>query len=1149
MIRWLLPAALSLFLLTATASATDIQLGKRAAVSYPDTWIVQQAARDVIELDRLDPKSKALLAAMSVRVEHRRDHSEALKRLATIEAEHDARVTYLLIGGWPAVERRATVQFPRPGEGGDPIKGPQRMTIRVTTAIAVDDALIRLDTLLQPDTPPAIAGEAQAIGKSVKPAAVGSDSKSGEELRQLQTGALRPQPPRPASHSGRHEPNRTKPGAGGVHGGGEIEVTASTNAQNILVDASTVLSFSIDGGASFSLSTVHGIPAGIDGDGTVAWGQSGNYYFGMLMSNQTGIVAFRSTDQGATFNKLGRAVDRTGTSHAVDQPHLAADRWNLSASGDDQVYVSFDETPNWNGRVACSSDSGATWGAPVDASGGGDGSYARVMVGQDGFVYVVSRNGSNVAIDKYSNCDSGLVEQPGFPASVTISDVVCPVPGLDRCNDGNTLSSPTVAIDDTNPAHVYLVYANHNGAHNEDIVVQDSIDGGENFGTAVAINTATTARRFMPWASAYGGAAYVGWYDRRDATGANNSLTRYYAGSATTGGGVLQAGTEYDISGADDDQCATGFPCGVRSPHDATSCVPAKSAAAGNGCPEYGDYNGSIAAGGVLINAWASGTAPAGVTPPAHANVHAYENIMALTSDIFVRDWTTDATHHDTGVEPSIGPDFVVSSDVWNQLTSSPDTPVNDWVLGSDAQLGADNFAFTRVSRRAPAVQTAADLDVKAHFMFADFGMGSSFVAAGSDADPTITMSAADNTKFLDTGYRWRPLATASTHVCLAVEISTPDDPGLSTLEGTSPGAASDSIIRNDNNKAQRNLSTFAGTGRPGPISHAIVHNDKLRKLTIPIVYRVPKDLVGRIADAKVGVAGGTMQPLRERGELLLKDMEPGENRWILLSFGKFQTRPGELLPITFTEMNHGRPVNGFAFAAHQAPLEEVAAGNLRELAMILGRLAASGDAHAREEAAQASALVAKQSRVDVKTYRDFVKEHSTFLDRIIDARAWDGKDRFGLLPAREELRRSLNGNDDAAIADAHRGVIDRLDAEVTAAQKAAGDPADVLQNVKWQRFLLSDSKDPVAQSLVARSTAFIEAYQRRKIGRDEFPRFLDANLDSLTAVTKTLAPGNGKLSSHVAHLRDARASGNLGAMQKAHREVLIELAAALKHR
>lgn len=68
----------------------------------------------------------------------------------------------------------------------------------------------------------------------------------------------------------------------------------------------------------------------------------------------------------------------------------------------------------------------------------------------------------------------------GFPVTVAsaVPAVTCPVPGLDRCNNGNDLRSATVAVDDTNASHIYVTYAENTGAGNENVLVQDSIDGG-----------------------------------------------------------------------------------------------------------------------------------------------------------------------------------------------------------------------------------------------------------------------------------------------------------------------------------------------------------------------------------------------------------------------------------------------------------------------------------------------------------------------------------------------------------------------------------------------------------------------------------------------------------------------------------------------
>jgi hypothetical protein len=317
----------------------------------------------------------------------------------------------------------------------------------------------------------------------------------------------------------------------------------------------------------------------------------------------------------------------------VDQPHIAADRLTPSSLGKDSVYLVWQEAFSLNPSLACSNDSGAHWSAPVGAHGGSVG-YPRVFVGGDGTVYVVSRSGATAVIDKFSSCEGGLVRQSGFPVSVSTNPVPCPVPGLDRCNNGNWLSSPTIAVDDTNPSHVYLGWADSNGA-GEDILVTNSTDGGKHFGPTVAVNSAVKARRFLPWLTVWGGVAHVGWYDRRKASSAANDLTRYFRGSASAAGGALTPGPEVDLSGVDDPQCASGFPCGVRDSADCMSCSspPAPGTCSvpfppTGGCPKYGDYNGDAAGGGRILHVWASATAPPGL-PPA-TGIQAFTAVTTL---------------------------------------------------------------------------------------------------------------------------------------------------------------------------------------------------------------------------------------------------------------------------------------------------------------------------------------------------------------------------------------------------------------------------------------------------------------------------------------------------------------------------------------
>src|SRR5262245_55987145 len=45
-------------------------------------------------------------AGLVITTERRRDHAEAVRRLAEIASEQAEPSTYLVIGGWPAIERR-----------------------------------------------------------------------------------------------------------------------------------------------------------------------------------------------------------------------------------------------------------------------------------------------------------------------------------------------------------------------------------------------------------------------------------------------------------------------------------------------------------------------------------------------------------------------------------------------------------------------------------------------------------------------------------------------------------------------------------------------------------------------------------------------------------------------------------------------------------------------------------------------------------------------------------------------------------------------------------------------------------------------------------------------------------------------------------
>jgi hypothetical protein len=632
------------------------------------------------EQERGQPTARVQITAV-----HRTNHVEALRELHEIVSEARAPVTFLDIGGWPGLQRRHIE--PRQQPSGGP-RFADAMVLRVTTAVAVGDLLVRAEASLPSAASSALINQVEAMGRSLRFAHRANPQQTERELQELRrsvsshVGLITPtdlNPVSPEAVSSRAElvAQSAAPGADPLPkwpfqdpplarlfqgGNGELEIAVSPNGRNIVVARQFVFRSSNDGGQTFPFVGGNGFG---DGDPSLAWGQSGNFYLAGIntgctaTANCTGIA--RSTDNGQTFPFLANAVScpTTGVNSCFpDQEHIAADRVNAAAGGRDQVYTvwrNFNSTGQ-DPTIICSQDSGATWTAPLDIENGAF--VPRVGVGQDGFVYAIYRLGGNIRLHKFSSCSSGLTPQLAFPLTVAaVSDVVCPVPGLDRCNDGNVLSSHMVAVDDTSANHVYVAYSNNTAAGNENILVRDSLDGGLTWpgGRVVTVNNALAGRRFMPWVCATGGEALVSWYDRRAATPAANDFTEYYGGRARLDTvGNLLAGPEFKISEVGDRQCASGWPFAPRSPNDSESCsvqpqlagrccdntkpncpgsqircdfsgpdatvCPApESCNTDSGAPKYGDYNGNACAAGRFLTAFASATSPPEILPPSAA--------------------------------------------------------------------------------------------------------------------------------------------------------------------------------------------------------------------------------------------------------------------------------------------------------------------------------------------------------------------------------------------------------------------------------------------------------------------------------------------------------------------------------------------------
>jgi hypothetical protein len=189
--------------------------------------------------------------------------------------------------------------------------------------------------------------------------------------------------------------------------------------------------------------------------------------------------------------------------------------------------------------IVCSQDSGAIWTKPQAFDVGGD--FPRIAVGSDGSVYAVSItvDASKITLTRFSSCANGLAKQ--FSTELFINlDVFCPVSGLDRCNIP-MLVNPTVAVDDTDPNHIYIAYASTGGSSVQNIRVTDSTDGGRTFLRSVQLNANIAARRSCPGSASQAELPTSLGMIRPAPTAGANDLTSFYLGSAFVNAGSLQA--------------------------------------------------------------------------------------------------------------------------------------------------------------------------------------------------------------------------------------------------------------------------------------------------------------------------------------------------------------------------------------------------------------------------------------------------------------------------------------------------------------------------------------------------------------------------------------------------------------------------------
>jgi hypothetical protein len=425
--------------------------------------------------------------------------------------------------------------------------------------------------------------------------------------------------------------------------------------------------------------------------------------------------------------------------------------------------------------------------------------------------------------------------------------------------------------------------------------------------------------------------------------------------------------------------------------------------------------------------------------------------------DFFVRDWT-DASGHDPGLEPSTHSVFYFTSDVWNRVTDmASDTPAGLPTASApqynDPQdaMGGQNYAFVRVGRKAAAPSGSPDVQVTAHFLYSNFGVGMQYVplpgAAPSDA--TLNFGAGDTEQVLadGQGVSWLLPPDHSSHICMAVEISAPgDDFALPDLNGKVPGWPTlDTAVLYDNNKAQRNTIYPQGKHHTKVHYYALARNAADFQRDVYLRFDAPAAVLRRLGPVEVDSCGAKPVQYKTGSVLTLPAMAAGEVRPVRVSIALLAAPPHPVeLPLSFTEVTDpgpaGNPRDGFAIVPRPSTVEAAARYDLVFARAVLTRAGIiDHDATAADLAAKTRDFLVGNPAISAAKYVAFLKQQAPQLGQVVAALPRP-RSACGPSPVLdlEHLLSALGAGDPGAVTAAHSDFLQSLDTALTLAQLAA---------------------------------------------------------------------------------------------------------------
>ena len=948
-----------------------------------------------------------------------------------------------------------------------------------------------------------------------------------------------------------------------VDPGDPNRIVASAFTKDPLGGPNAPVFVSNDGGLHWTLNLIVPSTAGsATGDISVAFGHDGRLYAGILRipgGLRLNILRTTNVNSPALMTVL---VDRAG--NGVDQPFVETARvFRGPDAGNDRVYVGNNDFNGTSGRTATVDVSldGAAAAPPapsnfvprrieVRATSGQDMPPIRPAVHIDGTVYaafLAGRTGGTNDVVVVRDDDWGVGSSP-FTALLDSGDgqagqrvatgLTVPFENTQTMGMERLVASDlSIAVDPSNSSRVYVAWGDRPpGTSNLTLHVRRSVNRGQTWSSA-DLRTVSSAKAPVLAVNSRGRVAFgyqllsgpanaLRWLTQVEESSdafvtRTTTVLANVPATTPTPAFLPYMGDYMDIKAVGKDFCGVfstantpdmaNFPNGVQYQRNANFVT-----------------HTLLAANGVT---------------PVNVSIDPFfyrlENI-APSADFYVADWTSGPTMFDLGIEPSVEPLFFAFSDVWNRRTNAAggfdasSRPINEEPTNGVGS-GGNNFAFARIRRRG----TGTTATVTPHFLVSEFGTGSNYQDAGTAPDVTVNFANADQVLTLANGYPWHLDETSSTHLCMAVEISSAGDPVTSpSLLGRAPGwPTTDLLVVNDNNKAQRNMGVGPTVVGGFLTQFGLIHNAATIARDVTVQWTVLGD--HRTSDVdRLEVIGARARALPRRGELVLSAMAPGENRWLGLTFASAKDRSGSL--VVFEEVVDGVIVNGFAVRAAPSAPDDVARHLLRRTASVFARLGPlHGDGSWLDVATKARSLVkggagASEHAVFVKEVRD----RTTAVTAAIISQL--GSDPFGLRSAGRSFDALANSRDVTARLSRHGALLERLDTTLTMMAKLRGDSADVAQTARWQGELLSFDSLRSIRGAKAAATAcdeFDRAFADRQVKPQDYPALVEKLLPVLRAAATKLV--DAPLSTAVAALAP---SSDVADTQRLHRAVLLRL-------